>query len=251
MIPEARKKVLLDLFGSPLTLFPLAAGAACLVLSWAIGGNSMLNFAGICGGLGGLATFATRLTGYKALLTKQRQYEHEEKIKHKKQELDLLDSKLTKDMDPRTQNCLREIRHLYQSLEEDIKGDVSKSGYQILETIEDLFHACVEQLEHSYELHETAKHLSGGNKKKVKKERERVVEEVVEATAHLGEFVQEFRVLKSKRNKKDLSSLRKKLDSHLDVAQRVSTQMNEYDVNLEMEFDEFMEEDQPQSKERE
>jgi len=250
MIAEARKKMLLDLFGSPLTLFPWAAGAASLIISWAFGGIPILNFIGGLGGLIGLGAFATRLTGYKSLLSKQRKYEHEEKLKQRKDELDRLDAKLTRDMDPRTQNCLRQIRHLYQSLEEDIQGDVSKSGYQILETIEELFEACVDQLAHSYDLHETAKELSGKNKKRIKQEREQIVEEVVEATAHLGRFVQQFRMLKSKRNKKDLSSLRKQLDTHLDVAKKVNAEISDYDI-LDQEYEEFMQEDSPKQRDKE
>jgi len=245
MIPEARKKMLLDLFGSPLTLFPLAVGAASLILSWAFGGVPLLTFLGCLGGLVGLGTFVTKLTGYKSLLSKQRKYEHEEKLKQRKDELDQLDTKLTKDQDPRTQNALRQIRHLYQSLEEDIQGDVSKSGYQILETIEELFEACVDRLAHSYELYQTCRELSGKNKKRVKQEREQVIGEVVEATAHLGEFVQQFRMLKSKRNKKDLSSLTKQLDTHLEVAKKVNAQMSDYDI-VEQDYDDFMQEDSRQ-----
>ena len=51
---DVRKKVLLDLFASPGTLLPVVGGFSSLILSWAAGGVSLLNFLGIAGILGGL-----------------------------------------------------------------------------------------------------------------------------------------------------------------------------------------------------
>jgi hypothetical protein len=144
MLTDARKKVLLDLFGSPVTLLPWTIGAGCMVLSWMFGGVSLLNFGAIMGGLIGLATLATRFANYKHLLTNQRKYEHEEALKEQTKRLDELDSKLVNDKDSRTQNSLREIRCLYQDLQDDLEGeDVSHTAYQIVETIDSLFAACI------------------------------------------------------------------------------------------------------------
>lgn len=198
-----------------------------MILSWAFGGNSVLNFLAGMGGLIGIGTFITRMTGYEDLLSKQRKYEHEEQLDKQKIRLDELDSKLINDKDNRTQNTLREIRFLYQNLQDDIQDNVSSSGYQILETIQELFDACVAQLEHSYELYLTARNLSGKTRKEILAERNTIVEDVVETTGHLASAVQQFHLLKSKKKKKDLNALRDELDNNLEIARRVDRELYE------------------------
>ena len=56
-----KRKILLDIFASPGTVLPIAGGITALLASWAVGGQSALNFAGVVGILGGFGIFASRL----------------------------------------------------------------------------------------------------------------------------------------------------------------------------------------------
>jgi hypothetical protein len=242
MLTDARKKVLLDLFGSPVTLLPWTIGAGCMVLSWMFGGVSLLNFGAIMGGLIGFGALATRFANYKHLLTNQRKYEHEEALKEQTKRLDELDGKLVNDKDSRTQNSLREIRCLYQDLQDDLEEeDVSHTAYQIVETIDALFSACISQLEHSYDLHCTAMKMRGKHKKRIKAEREAIVQEVVETTNHIAKAVEKFHLLKSKKKKQDLSALRSELDINLEIAEKLDRQAYE-DPDQDQAFEEYMKE---------
>ena len=244
MLTDARKKVLLDLFGSPVTLLPWTIGAGCMILSWMFGGVSLLNFGAVMGGLVGLGTLATRFANYKHLLVNQRKYEHEEAMKEQTERLDDLDSKLVQDKDRRTQDSLREIRCLYQDLQDDIESEeVSATAYQIVETIDKLFAACISQLEHSYDLYCTAQKFRGKHKKRLKEEREAIVQEVVETTKHIAHAVEQFHLLKSKKKKQDLAALRNALDINLEIAEKLDRQAYaDADADRDQEFEDFIKE---------
>jgi len=242
MLSEARKKVLLDLFAVPIIVLPVFGGAASLMLSWAVGGNLLLNFIGISSLIAALCGFATRMCQAPELFTKQKQYEYEEKRLAQTIQLDSLDIQLTKDKDFRTQTCLREIRHLYDNLQADIQeGKISPTAYEILNTVEELFHACVEQLKYTYELWESSRKFRGKNRKKITTERDKVVEEVEQTVGHLAESVQQFHLLKTKRKKKDLSKLREQLDEQIGIARRTEQKRTAYQ-NVDKEFETFIKE---------
>ena len=112
-----RRKVWLDIFAAPTTLFPVVGGLTALMASWAIGGNSTLNIAGIAGVLGGIGILASRLIlGLDKLTQDAYDYFVDRQRAEQEHSLEELDDKLVKDRDSRTQNCLRELRHLYSRL---------------------------------------------------------------------------------------------------------------------------------------
>lgn len=226
MISDARKKVLLDLFGSPWVILPALAGFTGLILGWA---TSPGWFSGMChmGGfisllLGG-GIFATRLAlSGGSLVKRQKQYEHEESLKVLTEELDALDKNLVRDRDSRTQNCLREIRHLYENLQVDVReGKIASHNYAILTTIEDLFRACVSQLKQTFDLWEAARKMTGEPKTKTEEAREKLLQEVLQAADQLGIAVKQFHMKRGSRNRQDLSRLTDQLNTQIDAARRV------------------------------
>ena len=155
---DVKRKVLLDLFASPGTVLPIAGGLTMLLASWATGGSPTLTFGGIAGVLGGLGVLASRLILGLEGMTK-RAYDLVVGKQRAEQEaaLEELDRNLCNDDDPRTQQCLRDLRMLYDGLQKKVKdGDVTPAAYEILEGVDKLFKMCVHQLEHSHELYEAA-----------------------------------------------------------------------------------------------
>jgi hypothetical protein len=243
MLSEARKKVLLDLFGVPIIVIPVVGGLACLMLSWAVGGSALLSLLGGIGLIIAGCGFASRIAKAPQMISKQKQYEHEEKAKAQRRELDKLDTCLKKDRDPRTQTCLREIRDIYETLQEDIReGQISPNAYSILSTVEGLFHACVDQLKQTYDLWEASRNLRGKHRKKLETQRNELVGEVEATVCHLADSVQQFHVLRTSKGRQDLSKLRKQLDDQIDVARRAERKRRSI-YQEDQDFESFLSEE--------
>ena len=243
MLSEARKKVLLDLFGVPIIVIPVVGGLACLMLSWAVGGSALLSLLGGIGLIIAGCGFASRIAKAPQMMSKQKQYEHEEKAKVQRRELDKLDACLKRDRDSRTQTCLREIRDIYENLQEDIReGQISPTAYSILSTVEGLFHACVDQLRQTYDLWEASRNLRGKHRKNLEAERNALVGEVEQAVGHLADSVQQFHVLRTTKNRQDLTKFTKQLDDQIDVARRAERKRRSYQEG-DQDFESFLSEE--------
>lgn len=220
---EARKKVLLDLFAAPSILLPMVGGASLLMASWAFGLGSLVSFAGFAGIVIGIGIWASKLTfGLEAITKKAYDYVIEEKIKKQEARLNELHTKLTKDRDSRTQKALSSLRRLYEGFKKDVKEKgLSPHTAGVLAKVEELFEACIRQLEHSYDLWETLKSLPTKVKSKIKDQRDDVVEEVVKTVDHLKNIIEDYHVIKVHQRTEDLARLREELEDKLAVAKRV------------------------------
>ena len=220
---NVRRKVLLDIFASPGTLIPIAGGATALLASWAIGGNPMLNFAGVAGVLGGIGVFASRLILGLERITHDA-YDHVMQQQRESQEeaLEHLHQRLIADDDPRTQACLKDLRNLYSQLNRKVQQDhITPAAFGVAEGVDKLFHSCIKQLEHAAELWEAAKNLNGPAKQSLLRQRDEVVTEVVDAVVHIGETVERFHAMLLDENRSQLNQLRRELDESMRVAREV------------------------------
>ncbi len=237
---DVRKKVLLDLFASPGSLFPVVGGLTLLIASWAFS-SATTAVLGIFGVLAGLGVSATKLIWKLEDITNDAyEYVHAEEVKQQERKLDDLDQRLTKDRDPRTQNSLRELRKLYRSFDEDVQsGKLARSASEVLEVMGELFRKCVDQLEYSYELWETARKKSPEEREKVLQDREQVIEEVIDTVAHVERTVEQFRGFAAKRGEDQLQQLRDELDEAMRVARRTEDRMASWDEKTytEAEFE--------------
>jgi hypothetical protein len=85
--------------------------------------------------------------------------------------------------------------------------------------------------------------MRGKHKKRIKAEREAIVQEVVETTNHIAKAVEKFHLLKSKKKKQDLSALRSELDINLEIAEKLDRQAYEDpDQDQDQAFEEYMKE---------
>lgn len=221
---EVKKKVYLDVFASPGTLLPIAGGLTAWIASWAIGGNAAMNFAGVAGVLTGVGVLATRLILQLDKIT-QKAYEHTlEKQRHEQEAaLEHLRERLVRDRDPRTQNCLEELRLLYARLKEKVdKGHVNAAAFGVIEGVDRIFHTCIAQLEHSVELWETAKQMRGSARDELLQQREQLVLEICETVDHLGKSVEKFHAVTTNKNRSELARLRSELDQSMQVARDVA-----------------------------
>ena len=224
---DVRKKIFLDLVAAPSTLLPLVGGLTLLLGGWALDAGAAVGFAGVVGVLAGLGMAATRLIfGLEKITERAYEYVHDQEWKKQEKALDKLDHKLVRDRDARTQSALREVRHLYTSLVEDVRsGKITRNTHDILQKVESLFRACVAQLEESYRLWDTARRLSGNGRERMLQQREAVVEEVTRSVEHLGHTIGQLRGVTAKTDEQDLDRMTAELDEAIDVARRTEERL--------------------------
>lgn len=219
---DVKRKVYLDIFASPVTLLPVVGGLTALLASWAIGGSALLTFAGVAGVVGGLGLFASRLIfGLEKLTNRAYQYVLERQQKKQAEALHELDKKLQRDRDPRTERLLRQLWHLYKTLEKDIQaGKISVAAHEVLESVDRMFQVCVDYLDRSYQLWDKAHKQAGPARQRTMHQRDELVTEVENSVDFLESKIDQLENINKKKSKSELSELRAELDETIRVARR-------------------------------
>ncbi|MCA9259274.1 MAG: hypothetical protein KDA61_08750 [Planctomycetales bacterium] len=227
---DVKKKVLLDIFASPWTLVPIAGGLSAWLVSWGMDGNMMLNLAGLAGVLGGMGAQAARLIFGLERFTEDAYRLANEKEQAKQEEsLDQLEAKLRRDGDPRTQECLKELRRLYRHYQDDVQSQrITSATHVILEKLDNLFRASVQQLAYSLELYREAKQTAGETRAALLRKREAVIDDVVATVRHVRATTAQFRTFQLDRNESELSKLRRELDATIEVARKAEQRIAEW-----------------------
>ncbi len=236
---EVKRKVYLDLFASPYSLLPFAGGLTSLMAGWAVGGEQTLMIAGVAGVLAGIGVTASRLIwGIEGLTEKAYEYQVDKQQKDQEQRLDELDDKLTKDRDPRTQTCLRELRLLYGNLKEAAdKGKISGASYEVLEGVGKVFDECVKQLEHSHSLWETARKMQGPARTDMMQQRGELIQDVVMTVVDVGQMVESHFKETSKKNQSELGKVRRELNESIEAARRAEERTAELERSVRKELE--------------
>ena len=232
---DVKRKVLLDLFVSPYNLIPLAGGLTSLMAGWAANGEPRLIMAGLAGVLAGIGVTASRwIWGLESLTQKAYEYEVENKQQRQQQRLDDLDAKLTKDRDPRTQSCLRELRSLHANLKRAAKKDeISTAKFEIIRGVENVMDECVKQLEHSYSLWETHRKLQGPAAESLMEQRNQLIQDVVVTVADVATMVESYFVSAGQRNRSSLDQVRRELNESIEAAKRAEARTAELDRTMQ------------------
>ncbi len=216
---EVKKKVLLDLFVSPWTIVPIVGGLSAWLVSWGVDGNTVLNMIGLGGVLAGMGIQASRLIfGIEDLTEKAHGYLTEKEQRERDRQLDELALKLQQDDDPRSEECLRRLRTLYASLEEEPPANHTAITFR--QNVDKLFRAAVRQLERSLELWEKAQRLPGPTGRPLLAERKNAIDEVVVTVNHLARTVEQYHAFQLKDSDDELAKLREELDQTIEAARR-------------------------------
>lgn len=225
---EVKKKIWLDMFASPVVLMPMVGGITCLFASWANDGPSSLAMAGAAAVLIGGGICITRIVfGLESMTQKAWGYVQDKEKKERQQKLDELDHKLNGDRDKRTTLIFRNLRALYDRFNAGMESGKFTGATQkmIAEKINELYQACVKQLEHSYELYVAADGVSAKSRRSILAEREKVISEVADAVDELSATIEKF-FLTPTNGDGDVKQARLELERTLEVAKSVENRMN-------------------------
>lgn len=231
---DVQKKVLLDIFAAPISLFPVVGGVTSLLLGWGFS-SSILVAAGAIAILAGLGVLGTRLVfGLENLTNKACEHLHNQKAQDQQNRLDDLEENLKKDRDPRTQALLCDLRGIHETFVADIEsGKIARATREVVEIVDGLFQACVANLEQSYAIYRANK----GRKRQDNDERDAIVQEVADTVDRLRTTVTQFRAIEKKKQKKDVSRLMGDLDRALEVARATENRMASWDDDGESQHE--------------
>ncbi len=228
-VDPVKNKVISELFFAPSVVLPIVGGISAGLLSWAVGGVTLLTGAAIVGVLGGVGWMLTRMIFKIEDITDQAmQVELDKRLRAENRQLDELARILQTDGDHRTQDYLTLIR----SLRSEIENAAHQPGHhfrsaQVREQVSLVFKAVVEQLQQSFRLWELSESLVGDSRKKILVDREKVLQEVDVTIDRLRSTCEQFQQLMKTEKKVDLASMREELEATMRVAKRTEERMRE------------------------
>jgi hypothetical protein len=194
-----------------------------MILGWAFGGGGILGFGGFMALLAGVGIGATRFFLFKdKIIEKAFNALDTLQEKEKNQELDSLDTKLTKDRDPRTQAALRDMRALYKSFHEQVRSTTIKADTVTTEGVEVLFDECVSHLGETLILNNTIRSMtSEAAKQPIIDAREGLIVEVQKTIDRLSTIMDGLRQIAVSANTKEMERVRTELEQGLEVSKQV------------------------------
>lgn len=235
-----KKKLILRMLSSPLTMGLFLAGATVLLAAWTFGINSGLAiFAGIVSILGAIGVFFTRfLLGSERLGREVLEEMRQEAEMAREKALDELDRKLSADGDPRTEWSLRDLRALAKAFNEGrAKSDAlsAPTTFDITAGVEQLFSRCALFLERTIELWYAANNTTDPEARRpLLDQRERIIEDVGKSIKQLGGILAGLQGLGvgDASEDSDLARIREELDQSLEVAKIVDKRMKSLEREL-------------------
>lgn len=229
---ELNRKILFRLLAAPITLVPFMAGAMGLMAAWVFSLGLKVAFAFSIFSAVSVGAFFTRLLFGAEKVTKEAMEELEKEAAEGRQaSLDELRNRLERDSDKRTEALLDDLMSITKSFTDGdtISGKINAtSAFDIISGVEQLFNECVDLLNRTLVLFETAKKIhEDGAKKPLIDERESIIGEVRNSIAQLGSLLAGIQTMDLKNsNGSELDAIRQELDRNLSVAQRVEERMS-------------------------
>jgi len=238
---KLRRKTLLNVVATPLTVVPFLAGMTAFVASWASGVRTDLGiFAAIAGLLGSVGVFFTRLLLGGDTYAKRALEELQEETHAKRERaLDNLEARLVADGDPRTESALRDLRSLARAFERLRETGALKlniaSALDITSGVAELFEQCVNSLEQTLRMWHTAQEMrTDAAREPILKHREAMLTDVTNSIARLGHVLAAVQTLGSgDGTSSELARIGEELDQHLAVAKQVEERIKTFERQLQ------------------
>ncbi len=232
---ELRQKLMLRLFGSPLTLVPALGGitSALTPLFFNVDPGLPL-FVGITGLVFAGASVAIRAMYGRDRISREIVEELEQKsARSHEQALDALHARLEQDEDPRDERLLADLRALVRKVatERGWRAQVNVlAAADILRGIDELFAGCVRSLQRSVELRDLAAEMGTESARHaLHSERERLIQEVRASLVSLSSFVTQLRTLDTASSHlgPDLARIQAELDRSLAAARATAQETHD------------------------
>ena len=233
-----RHRVARDTILSPGVVVPPAIG-----VSVALGGMLMgltlpvVAPAAVIGGVIGLGVLAKRWFVGRRRIEEKAAFDLDRRAKlSRRRQLDLLNAKLLRDGDPRTNQALRGLRDLEARFERLSESKLHRPApIEVITKVRQLIDDSFRSLDRSFELHETAREvITDEARERVERARERVLDEVQASVDQLVVTLDSIRTLGIGGDEQiQLAEIRRELDMSLDVARRVDERMRSLEGQFE------------------
>jgi len=231
-----RRKLILKLMSSPMTLVPMMVGVSAIAGTWALDANMGLGlFIGLAAFMAAGGAFMTRLIvgGEDAAKKAIDELQHET-LAEQEHALDELESRLKEDGDKRTEAALGDLRAIAEAFDrEDLWTDGlnSKSAFDIMEGVGRLFDRCVGSLEQTLHLWQLAgKMKTKDARRPMLEQREEIIGEVARSIGQLGKILVDVQKFEgASESTVGLGRLRDELDQSLDFAKQVEEKVKMLD----------------------
>lgn len=231
-----RRKLVLKLLSSPMTLVPLMAGVSAIAGAWAMDVNIGLGlFVGLASFMVAGGAFLTRLiVGGEDAARKAIDELQRETLAEQEKSLDDLEARLKEDGDKRTEAALSDLRAIAEAFEkEDLWSDGlnSKSAFDIMDGVGRLFDRCVRSLEQTLHLWQLAGRMQTKSARRpILEQREEIIGEVARSISQLGKILVDVQKFEStSEGAADLGRLRDELDQSLNFAKQVEEKVKMLD----------------------
>ncbi len=244
--PTLRQRVLQRLLTSPWTLGPATLGLSAMLGGWAVGTNPALNlFVGAAGLAAGVGAAATRwVLGGDRLIDDAAASLRRDAAARGEARFDVLDARLSRDGDARTNKALARLRVLARRIDPglaaanaaDADGTETLPPPDLLSTLNRLLDSAFDSLEKSLGLLAAShKLMTAPARADLKRRREALLDEVDLSIQHIAHTLDELQTLSLDREEpgQRLAELRHELDQSLLVARRVEERMADLDRDLD------------------
>lgn len=235
---EIRNRVLRKSLTDPPAAVTGVLGAAALLVGAVMVNPALAAMGAVALGVGVAIGAANLLFGAKRLRQEVFREKQMEEARARNRQLDRLYRRLRMDDDSSSQRSLRRLRELYERFHGNTRWTTELDRYtavEIANSVEKLFAACVDALERSLELWETACRMTSPDARhEVLARRQQMLDEVRQSIDQFAQTVDEVHAMGVRTVvAEDVSQFRDELQQNLDVARKVEERMRDLEAELQ------------------